>query len=166
MFCSVGELCFATRLQLCCAQTACTYPEARQQGLKAALDRDGDYYTPSALLAWGLHREQPSLWWDQGFSLCYLESRPAVPPLYNSHGSLWLVLALIGPNPSVIKTSILLRPRVSAFLMKSWFYNLFTCDIPTEVDMDEPALSSHFSSRAQSTAKYRKQIFTEEITHF
>lgn len=58
VFCSARELRFATKLQLCCAQAACVRPEARQQGLKAALDQDGDYYAPSALLARGLHREQ------------------------------------------------------------------------------------------------------------
>lgn len=58
IFCSARELCFATQSQLCCAEAACAHPEARQQGLKAALDQDGDYYAPSALLARGLHREQ------------------------------------------------------------------------------------------------------------
>jgi len=53
-----GNLAFATKLQLCCAQGACTHPEARQQGLKAVLDQDSDYYAPPALLARGSHREQ------------------------------------------------------------------------------------------------------------
>lgn len=119
------------------------------------------HYWPEACI-----ENRPSLWWDQDFSLCYLESSPAVPPSYNSHGSPWLVLALIGPNPSSFKTSTLLRPRLAAVLLRFWFCNLFTCGIPTEFDADKPALSSHFSGPAQSTAKYRKHVLTEEMVFF
>lgn len=58
VFCSAEELHFATKLELCCAQAASAHPQGKQQGLKAALDQDSDYHALSALLAWGLHREQ------------------------------------------------------------------------------------------------------------
>lgn len=166
IFCSARELRSAAQLQLSCAQAACVQPGARQLGLKAALDHTGTathllHHWPQACI-----ENRPLLQWDQNLSLCYLESSPAIPPVNNSHGSPWLVIALIGSNPSLFKTSVLLRPRLGVFLLKPWFYNLFTCGIPTEMDMDKSALSSCFSGSAWSTTKYRKQIPTEEMVFF
>lgn len=163
MFCSARELRFATKLQLRCAQAACVRPEARQQGLKAALDQDGDYCAPSALLARGLHREQALALVRSGLLPLLFRIQSSSSSSYDSHGSPWLVLALIGSNPSVFTTSTLLSPRLAAFLLKSWFCNLFTCGIHTEFDADKPALSSLFSGPAQSTTKYRQHIFSEEM---
>lgn len=168
VFCSAREFHFATKLQLCCAQAACVHPEAKQQGLKAALNQDGDYYAPSAFLAWGLHREQP----------CALVRSGLLPLLFriqSSSSSLvqfpwlsttspcinWLQsLCIKNFHPIKTKACYFLACWSKKGLLKSWFHKLFTCVNPIEFDADKPALSSDFSGPAQSTAKYRKHIHT------
>lgn len=160
VFCSAGNFALQPNYSYAVHKLpACTLKQGnkawKQPWIKTVTTTHLLHFWPEACI-----ENSPVLWWDQDFSLCYLESRPAVPPLYNSHDSPQLVLALIGSNPSVFKTSILLRPRLATFLLKSWFCILFTCCIPTEFDADKPTLSGHFSGPAQSLAKYRKHIHT------
>lgn len=141
---------------------ACLQPRARQ----LSLGSQGHCCTPLHPWPQACIESRPLLWWHQNLSLFCLGSSPAILPAYNSHGSPWLVIALIGSNLSLFKTSVLLGPRLAVFLLKSWFYSIFTCGIPTEIDMDKSALSSCSSDSAWSTAKYRKRISTDEMVSF
>lgn len=88
------------------------------------------------------------------------EASPAIPPGCHSHGSPWLLNWL---KSFSIQIFCPIEPGFAVFLLKPWFYNIFTCGIPTEMDMDKSALSSCFSDSAWSTTKYRKHISTEEM---
>lgn len=165
VFCSARELlCSPIGAQLCTGCLPAAPSEAAR--LESSLGSHGDCYTPLHHWPQACIENRPLLWWDQSLSLRCLESSPAIPPVYNSHGSPWLVIALIGSNLSLFKTSVLLGPRLAVFLLKTWFYNIFTCGIPTEIDMDKSALSSGSSDSAWGTTKYRKHISTDEMVFF
>lgn len=88
VFCSARELLWA-QLQLSCAQAACVQPRASSLAWKQPWITQGAlhplHHRPQACI-----ENRPLLCWDQNLSLCCLESSPAIPPVYNSHGSPWL----------------------------------------------------------------------------
>lgn len=129
-----GSLCiFCSARELLCSPIAAWSQAAR---LGSSPGSHGDCWTPLHHLPQVCREREsrPLPRWDQSISLCYPESRPAIAPLCNSHGSPWLVIALTGSNPSIFKTSVLLRPRLAVFSLKSWFYNIVTCGSPAEID--------------------------------
>lgn len=98
VFCSAREFLSAAQVQLSWAQAARVQP-----GLGAALD-PREFSTPLHRWPQACIESRPLPWWDQNLSFGCLESSLAIPPGLCTIVSPWLVIALIGSNPSLYKT--------------------------------------------------------------